>query len=117
LPIGKEVQKQLHEVAQGLGLPKVESSFTELEARAQELQSLAGRARALTLAVFTGRGWWKRTILLAVALATPLLIAWLAVKGPEWVQVLFAGATRTVAQIVTVIGAVSAWLASQIKTG
>lgn len=117
LPIGIEVQKQLHEVAQGLGLPKVETSFKELEARAEELQSLAGRTRALALAVFTGRGWWKRTILLAVALATPVLISLLAVKGPEWVQVLFAGATRTVAQIVTVIGAVSAWLASQLKTG
>jgi len=117
LPIGKKVHDQLHEVAQGLGLPKVETSFKELEARAEELQSLAGRTRALALAVFTGRGWWKRTILLAVALATPVLISWLAIKGPEWVQVLFAGATRTVAQIVTVIGAVSAWLASQLKTG
>jgi|SRR6185369_762244 len=117
LPIGIEVQKQLHEVAQGLGLPKVETSFKELEARAEELQSLAGRTRALALAVFTGRGWWKRTILLAVALATPVLISLLAIKGPEWVQVLLAGATRTVAQIVTVISAVSAWLASQLKTG
>jgi len=117
LPIGKEVQKQLHEVAQGLGLPKVESSFTELEARAQELQSLAGRARALTLAVFTGRGWWKRTILLVVALATPLLISWLALYGTPWMKELLAGATRTVAQIVAAIGAVSAWLASQLKAG
>jgi nucleotide-binding universal stress UspA family protein len=117
LPIGIEVQKQLREVAQGLGLPKVETSFKELEARAEELQSLAGRTRALALAVFTGRGWWKRTILLAVALATPVLISLLAIKGPEWVQVLLAGATRTVAQIVTVISAVSAWLASQLKTG
>jgi KAP family P-loop domain/TIR domain len=117
LPIGIEVQKQLHEVAQGLGLPKVETSFKELEARAEELQSLAGRTRALALAVFTGRGWWKRTILLAVALATPVLISLLAIKGPEWVQALLAGATRTVAQIVTVISAVSAWLASQLKTG
>ena len=117
LPIGNEVRNQLHEVAQGLGLPKVESSFKELEARAEELQSLAGRTRALTLAVFTGRGWWKRTILLAVALATPVLISLLAIKGPDWVQELFAGATRTVAQIVTVVGAVSAWLASQLKTG
>lgn len=117
LPIGKEVQKQLHEVAQGLGLPKVETSFKELEARAQELQSLAGRTRALTLAVFTGRGWWRRAILLVVALAAPLIISWLAVYGTPWMQELLAGATRTVAQIVAAIGAVSAWLASQLKTG
>lgn len=114
---GKQIRAQLKEVAEGLGLPKVQSSYKELEARAQELQSLTGRTRALALAIFTGRGWWKRAILLGAALAAPLLISGFAVYGAEWMQNLLAGATRTVAQVVAAIGAVSAWLASQLKTG
>ena len=61
----KEVKDQLSEVATGLGLPKLKSSFAELETRAEEVRSLSGRTKALVLAVFTGPGWWQRGLLLA----------------------------------------------------
>jgi negative regulator of replication initiation len=67
-----KMQKQLAAIARGLGLPRVATSFAELEARAQEMRSLGGRTKALLLAVFSGRGWWKRVVLLALALAAPL---------------------------------------------
>lgn len=117
LVVDDELKKQLHEVAAGLGLPQVESSFQELEARAEEVRSVSGRFKALLLAVFTGAGWWKRGILLIVALAAPLVVAWLAANGSPWIQNLLAGAGRTIAQFVTVIAAISAWLATQARAG
>jgi hypothetical protein len=117
LPITEQVKRQLNDVAEGLGLPKVESSFKELEARAEEVHSLAGRTKAVLLAVFTGRGWWNRAILLGVALAAPLLVSWLAANGAPWIQQLLSGAGRTIAQIVTAITALSTWLATQVRAG
>jgi hypothetical protein len=117
LVVDDALKKQLHDVAEGLGLPKVESSFKELEARAEEVRSVSGRMKALLLAVFTGPGWWKRGILLAVALAAPLAVAWLAVNGGPWFENLLAGAGRTIAQLVTAMAAISAWLATQARAG
>lgn len=117
LPITSEVKKQLHEIAKGLGLPKVETSFKELEARAEEVRSLAGRIKALVLALFTGPGWWKRSLLLIAALAAPLAVSWLAMYGTPWIKELLAGAGRTIAQVVTVIAALSTWLATQVRAG
>ena len=117
LVVDDELKKQLRDVANGLGLPKVESSFNELEARVDEVRSLSGRGRALLLAVFTGPGRWKRAILLVAALATPLAIAWLAANGGPRIENLLAGAGKTIAQLVTVIGLISAWLGAQAKAG
>lgn len=117
LVVDDDLKKQLHEVANGLGFPKVESSFKELEARAEEVRTLGGRTKALLLAVFTGPGWWKRTILLVVALAAPLAVAWLAANGGPLFENLLAGAGRTILQFVTAIAAISAWLAAQAKAG
>jgi len=113
----EQLQGQLDEVAEDLGLPKLASSFTELQTRAAEVHSLAGRTKALLLAVFTGKGWWKRAILLVAALAAPLFISWLAVNGTPWIKDLLAGAGRTIVQVVTAIGALSTWLAAQVKAG
>lgn len=117
----EQLQKQLDELAADLGLPKLASSFTELQTRAAEVHSLGGRTKALVLAVFTGKGWWKRAILLMVALAVPLaaplFVSWLAANGAPWIKDLLAGAGRTIIQIVTAIGALSTWLAAQVKAG
>jgi len=117
LPITNEVKNQLREVAKGLGLPKVESSFKELEARAAEVRSLAGRIKALILALFTGPGWWKRSLLLIIALAAPLAVSWLAMYGTPWIKESLAGAGRTILQVVTVIATLSTWLATQVRAG
>lgn len=47
LVVDDALKRQLHEVANGLGLPQVESSFKELEVRAEEVRSIAGRQKAL----------------------------------------------------------------------
>lgn len=117
LAINEEVRKQLQVAAEGLGLPKLQSSYAELEARAGEVRSLSGRAKALALAIFTGPGWWKRGLLLGVALAAPLFVAWLADHGTLWIQNLLAGLGRTIAQLVTAIAALSAWISTQAKAG
>ena len=111
------IQDQLHVVAEGLGIPKLEQSFAELEARAREVRTLSGRMKALVLAIFTGPGLWKRGLLLAAALAAPLGVAWLAANGTASIQNLLAGTGRTIAQFVAAIGALSAWLSSQVKAG
>lgn len=117
LVITAEVKDQLRQVAKGLGLPKIESSFAELEARAEEVRWLGGRTKALLLAVFTGPGWWQRSLLLVVALAAPLAVSWLAVNGGSFFEGLLAGAGRTIAQVVTAIAALSTWLATQVNSG
>jgi hypothetical protein len=117
LGISDEVKKQLNAAAEGLGLPRLQSSFAELEARAGEVRSLSGRMRAMALAIFTGPGWWKRGLLLAVAVAAPLVVALLAQHGGPWIENLFAGASGTIAQVVTAIAAISAWLTAQVKAG
>ena len=117
LVITDDVKKQLRDVAQGLGLPKVETSFKELEARAEEVRSLGGRTRALLLALFTGPGWWRRALPLVVALLAPLGVAWLAKYGGPFFQELLAGAGGIIAQLVTAIAAISTWVATQAKAG
>jgi hypothetical protein len=117
LVVDDDLKQQLREVADGLGLPAIETSFNELEARAEEVRSLAGRGRAILLAVFTGPGWWRRATLLLAALLTPLAIAWLAVSGGPRIQGLLTGAAKYIAQFVTAIGFVAAWLAAQAKAG
>lgn len=117
LPIAREVKNQLHDVSKALGLPKLESSFKELEARADEVRSLTGRIKALGLALFTGPGWWVRALLFIVALISPLVVSWLALYGTPAVKELLAGTSRTIAQVVTVIAALSTWLAAQVKAG
>jgi hypothetical protein len=111
------IQDQLHVVAEGLGIPKLEQSFAELEARAREVRTLSGRTKALVLAILTGPGLWKRGLLLAAALALPLGVAWLAANGTASIQNLLAGTGRTIAQLVAAIGALSVWLSSQVKAG
>ena len=117
LPIAQEVKNQLNDVAKALGLPKLERSFKELEARADEVRSLTGRIKALGLALFTGPGWWVRAVLFVVALSSPLLVSWLALHGTPWIKDLLAGMGRTIAQIVTALAALSTWLAVQVKAG
>lgn len=117
LVIDEKLKQQLRLTAEGLGLPKLQTSFAELEARAGEVRSLSGRTKALLLAIVTGPGWWKRGLLLVAALAAPLGVAWLAEHGTASVQSLLAGAGRTIAQVVAAITAVSAWLSSQAKAG
>lgn len=117
LPIGKEVKKQLNEVAKTLGLPKLKSSFKELETRAEEVASLTGRIKAVWLALFTGPRWWVRAILFAVVLISPLLVSWLALHGTPRIKELLAGTDRTIAQAVAALVTLSAWLTAQIKAG
>ncbi len=112
----EELQKQLHAAATGLGLPKLETSFAELEARVGEIHSLGGRFKALALAVFTGPWWWARALLLTVALVAPLLAVWLA-ENISFLQGMLEGAGRAVTQIVTTVTAFSLWISIQIKTG
>jgi KAP-like P-loop domain-containing protein len=117
LVVDDDLKQQLREVADGLGLPAIETSFNELEARAEEVRSLAGRGRAILLAVFTGPGWWRRATLLLAALLTPLAIAWLAANGGPRIEGLLTGASKYIAQFVTAVGFVSAWLGAQAKAG
>ena len=117
LPIAVEVQNQLRDVAKALGLPKLERSFKELEARADEVRSLTGRFKALALSIFTGPGWWVRATLFIVALLSPLLVSWLALHGTPWLKDLLAGTGRTIAQVITAMAALSTWLAAQVKAG
>jgi hypothetical protein len=117
LVVDDDLKKQLKEVADGLGLPKLEASFQELEARAEEVHSISGRTKALVLAVFTGPGWWRRALLLVVALAAPLAVSWLSVHGTPRITELLAGAGKTIAQLTMAILALSTWLAAQVKTG
>lgn len=111
------VRDQLQEVAASLGLPKLETSFAELETQVMEMRSLAGRAQALALAVLTGPGWQKRMVLLAAAVAVPIGVAALAAYGPQVIQDLLEGAVKIIAQIGAAIAAFSAWLSQQAKTG
>ncbi len=113
----EDVKKQLGAAAEGLGLPKLETSFAELEARAGEVRSLGGRVQAVALAIFTGPGWWKRATLLAAATGVPLLITWLAHNGGEWIRSLLDGVGKTIAQVVAAITGLSAWLSWQVKAG
>ena len=113
----ENLRKQLNEVAASLGLPRLKASFQELEARAEEVQSIGGRTKALVLAVFTGPGWWMRALLLVVALAAPLAVSWLSVHGTPRVIELLSGAGKIIAQVTTAIFALSTWLAAQVKTG
>ena len=117
LVVDDNLKGQLRSAAEGLGLPKLQTSFAELEARVGEVRSLNGRTRAIVLAIFTGPGWWKRALLLAVALVVPLGVAWLAENGPAFIRNLLGGAGRTIAQLITAIAAVSAWLSVQTKAG
>lgn len=117
LPIADEVKKQLRQLARDLDLPKLNSSFKELEGRAYEVQSLAGRLKALGLAIFTGPGWWIRAVLLLVALVSPLVVSWLALYGSPWIKDLLAGTGRTIAQVITAVVALSTWLGAQVRAG
>lgn len=118
LAIGNnDLRLQLIDAANGLGLPSVASSFNELQLRVEEMRSIGGRAKAIVLAVFTGPVRWKRAILLLAAVALPLAIAWLAANGGPRLEALFAGAGKYVAQFVTAIGFVAAWLRTQAKAG
>jgi hypothetical protein len=117
LAISEDARKQLKAAAEGLGLPELESSFEELEARAEEVRSLGGRTKALVLAIFTGPGRWTRALLLVVALAVPLGVAALAAYGLPWMKAILSGAGQPIAQVLAAIAALSAWLASQAKAG
>lgn len=116
LVVDPKVKNELRAAADGLGLPKLQTSFAVLEARADEVRSLAGRFRAIALAVLTGPGWWMRSMLLAAALAAPLLIAALAQQS-GYVASLLKGAGQTIAQVVAAVTALSAWLSWQVKSG
>lgn len=117
LAINDDVRTQLTAVAEGLGWPKLESSFDELETRADEVRSLGGRTRALALSVFTGPGSWRRALLLAAALVLPMIVAAAAAYGNAWMKDLLAGSGRTITQLVLAIGALSTWLAAKVKAG
>jgi hypothetical protein len=117
LLIDENVREQLRAAADGLGLPKLQSSFVELETRAGEVRSLTGRTKALMLAMFTGTSWRKRILLLAAAIVAPISVAWLADHGTVAIQDLLAGAGRTIVQVITAITVFSAWISLQIKTG
>jgi hypothetical protein len=110
-----EIKKELNDVASGLGLPKLKSSFAELEACAEEVRSLSGRIKALVLAILTKPGWWIRGILLVAALVAPLAVSWLAEQG--WMKDLLSGAGRTIGQVVATITALSAWISYQVRCG
>lgn len=113
LALGDDVRKELNEASDRLGLPKLQTSFGELEARAEEMRSLTGRTRALAFAVLAGRGSWRRGLLLVVALAMPLGVAWLAQSRAF--EELLEGAGKPIVQIVATIGTLAAWLSAQVK--
>lgn len=117
LAITDDVKQQLANAADALGLPDLKNSYVELETRAAEIQPLAGRIKAIILTSLIGPGIWRRWFLLAVALAVPLGVSWFAAHGNTFVQNLLSGAGKIIAQIVTFISALSAWLGIQIKTG
>lgn len=110
-------QEQLKEVAEGLGLPKLQTSFSELEARAGEVRSLGGRTKALALAIFERPGRWQRGLLLLAALTVPVALAWLAGRGTQAIQPFFASLVRIVTLLVTAIGSLSAWISKQVRDG
>jgi hypothetical protein len=110
------VKKQLKSAADGLGIPALQTSFAELEARVIEVHSLAGRMKALALAVLVGPSFWSRLIMLGVAAAMPFVVGALAVFGPALVQDILQRTGRTVAQLTVVVATLSAWLAAQAKT-
>jgi hypothetical protein len=115
LAINSDVRAQLSAAADALGWPKLESSFAELETRAEEVRSLGGRTKALALSIFTGPRSWRRGLWLAAAVALPLVVTLMAAYGPQWMKDLLTGAGRTIAQVVLAIGALSTWLTAKIK--
>ncbi len=111
------LHKQLQDMADSLGLPKLKTSFDELEKRVTELKSLQGRIQTITWAVLTGPKCWRRYMLLVVAITAPIGIGWLSIHGWQPIKDLLDGAGKTVVQAGTAIGLFSAWLSAQVKTG
>lgn len=111
------VKTKLDEVAGTFGLPKIASSFTELEKTVRELRSLAPRVIAITMSVFTGRGWWRGALLLGLAVLLPLVIAVLVQTDTWGMKQLLSGAWQTIVEVTASLGSICALGAKAIKTG
>lgn len=108
--------EELKKLADAFGLTRLAQSYTELETRALEARSLAGRFRNLALTLLSPDGRWQRLGLLFAALAVPVVLAavvpWiLNIEGG------LAGFTRNVTAAVSLLGAMAAWLSAQTKRG
>ncbi|MBE7496855.1 MAG: hypothetical protein HS117_18085 [Verrucomicrobiaceae bacterium] len=110
------LSEQLKKLADAFGLTRLSQSYTELETRALEARSLAGRFRNLALTLLSPDGRWQRLVLLFVALAVPVVLAAVV----PWILNMeggLAGFTRNVTAAVSLLGAMAAWLSAQTKRG
>lgn len=115
--LDEETRRHLKELADKFGLTQLGDSYADLEARAKEARTLAGRFRTLALSVLSPDGLWKRLSLLLAALVVPLVIAYAV---PRILQIQ-SGDLRAIVQSVTaaatLIGAIATWISAQTKRG
>lgn len=109
------VRGELKKLSADLGVPELEKSFTELEARAKEVKELKGRVAVLGSSILSGRWGWVRLFWLGAALLAPVLI----LGALEFLRRRFGVEIQTfhsaAAQISTLATALAAWLGAQVK--
>lgn len=111
------LKTKLNELSSGFGVNRLNESFAELEARANEARSLGGRFRTLGLALLSPEGRGRRLALLFAALLIPIILAF----GVSWLLEMkdkeLASFGRSITAAVSLLGTVATWISAQTKRG
>jgi hypothetical protein len=112
-----DTRKQLKQLADKFGLTQLGESYADLEARAMEARTLAGRFRTLVLALLSPEGIWKRLSLLLAAFVVPLVIAYAVPRILKIQSDDLRAIVQSITAAATLIGAIATWISAQTKRG
>ncbi|MDX3192079.1 P-loop NTPase fold protein [Streptomyces sp. MN03-5084-2B] len=104
------LKRQLSEAVGSLGLPGLGNSARELVEAAEQVRTIAGRARLLATA---GR-WYKSPLVLGLLVAVIIGVAGLVLSAViDWSQSWLAPTVGAVSQLAAVASGVAAWITRQ----
>jgi hypothetical protein len=111
------VQDELDKLSKDLGIPEISTSYSALNARANEVKGLGPRFTAVMQTMFLTPWGWSRLLTLIAALLAPVIV----VIGIELFQRLAKTQLQEfhsfAVQVSTFFAAVTAWLGVQAKRG
>ncbi|HRE83215.1 MAG TPA: P-loop NTPase fold protein [Opitutaceae bacterium] len=111
------LQKKLHDVAESLGLDRLQRSYADLSSAVNDVRTLAGRTRASLLTLWTGPGRWTRFAVLGAIVASPLVIGIAVPSLLDGANERLATLVKVITQVTVFVTGVAGWISAQAQRG
>lgn len=111
------IQDKLEQLSKDLGIPELRTSYSTLDARANEIKGLGQRFNAILQTMFSTPWGWTRLFTLIAAILAPVIVVAFIEVIQHTANIQLQEFHSFAVQVSTFFASVTAWLGMQAKRG